>query len=71
MFIDAADYYILSLDELMILMQSGVEKLQVWPGIETTTLDLVSQSFAYDMPWHVVWFSKDNLYVFDILGEVQ
>jgi len=32
---------------LLIFLQSGVEKLLTWPGIEPTTLDLGSQSSGY------------------------
>jgi len=36
---------------LIFFLQSGFEKLLVWPGIEptTTTLDLISQSGAFDL----------------------
>jgi len=33
---------------LLIFLQSGVEKLLVWPVIEPTTLGLSSQSGAFD-----------------------
>jgi len=34
---------------LLIFLQSVVEKLHAWPGIKPTTLDLGSQSVAFDL----------------------
>jgi len=46
-----ADYYYPDCEYLVdLFLQSGVEKLLAWAaGIEPTTLDLSSQSGAYDL----------------------
>jgi len=55
-------------------LQSGVEKLQAWPEIEPTTLDLVSQSLVTDLSLEntfstVITQPKNKLILFGKKGE--
>jgi len=43
-----ADFYYPDRECLVNFLQSWVEKLLAWPGIEPTTKDLSSQSGAFD-----------------------
>jgi len=49
---------------LLIFLQSGIDKLLVWPGIEPTSLDLglTSQPFQPFMIKHIFIFIKKKLF---------